>query len=145
MDSFTRNIILFVTGALFVSIALIFAIRRFSKLNIKAWAKAATLLGFIGIAVSAYILTDLRTFFLTVIYSIPVAGIAGMIIWKNREELNKIPKGVVQLSVVCSLFLWRWLHSVSVVLEFTLGFAVCFIAIAMAFLLDEKFWRFESH
>jgi hypothetical protein len=143
MDSYTRNIICFIAGALSFAFALIFALRRFSKLNIKTRAKVASLLCFAAVTLSVYTMSDLRTLVLTAGYSIPIVGLIVIFIWKNRDELNKIPKGVVPLSIVCSLFFWRWLHSVSVVLEFTPGFAVSFIAIAMAFLLDEKFWKFE--
>ena len=145
MENFTRNIILFTAGSLVFAFGLIFALRIFAKWNIKTRAKVASLLGFVGVAAGAHAMSDLRTMVLTAGYSIPIAGLVGFFIWKKKEKLNEVPKGVVQLSVVCSLFFWRWLHSVSVVLEFTLGFAVCFIAIAMAFLLDEKFWKFEAH
>jgi hypothetical protein len=145
MDSLTRNIILFSIGSLGFAFSLIIALRRFAKLKIMIRAKIASLLGLIGIASLVYTMTDFITWIYAIGYSLPLSGILAVLIWQNKEKLNKIPKGTVQLGIVGSIFFWRWLHTVSVAMEATFGFTVCFMMIFLSFTLDEKYFKFESH
>jgi FtsH-binding integral membrane protein len=145
MDTFTRTFILFIAGSLIFAVSLIFALRRFSKLNVKTRARFASLLGFTGIASPVYTMSDFITWIKAICYSLPVSCVLALLVWKNKEKLNKMSKGVVSLAIVCSIFFWRWLHTVSFELESTLGFAVCFTMLFMAFSLDEKYLKFESH
>lgn len=142
MDTFTRNIILFIVGSLVFAFSLIIALRRFIKLNIMTRARIASLLGFIGIASLVYTMTDFVTWIKALGYSFPLTGILTILIWQNKEKLNKIPKGVVQLGIVSSMIFWRLFHAVSIELEVTYGFTVCFTMIFFAFTLDEKYFKF---
>jgi peptidoglycan/LPS O-acetylase OafA/YrhL len=135
---------LFIVVSLIFAFSLIFALRRFSKLNIKTRAKFASLLGFVGIASIVYTMTDFITWIKAIVYSLPLTCLIAMLVWRNKDKINKMPKGAVQLGIVCSFFFWRWLHTVSLELEATLGFTVCFTMIFMAFSLDEKYFKFES-
>jgi len=144
MDTLTRNITLFSASSLVFAFSLIIALRRFSKLKIMIRAKIASLLGLIGISSLVYTMTDFITWIKAIGYSLPLTCILAILVWRNKEKLNKIPKGAAQLGLVCSMFFWRWLHTFSVELEATIGFTVCFIMIFMAFTLDEKYFKFES-
>ncbi len=145
MDTLTRNIILFSIGSLVFAFSLIIALHRFAKLNIMMRAKIASLLGFVGIASLVYTMTDFTTWIKAIGYSLPLTCIVAILVWRNKEQLNKIPKGAVQLGIVGSMFFWRWLHTVSIEMEATFGFTVCFTMIFLSFTLDEKYFKFESH
>jgi len=145
MDTLTRNIILFSVGSLVFAFSLIIALRRFAKLNIMIRAKIASLLGFTGIASLVYTMTDFITWIKAIGYSLPLTGILVILVLQNKKKLNKISKGAVQLGIVCSMFFWRWLHTVSVELEATFGFTVCLAMIVLTFILDEKYFKFETH
>ncbi len=144
MDNFYRNILVFVLTSFVFAFGLILAIRRFSKINIKTRAKVASLLGLAGIASLIFIDTDLRSFAKIIAYSIPLAFILSLLVLINKDKLNKLTQGVVALTVPAGLFLWRWIHSLSSVLDYCLGFAVAFTVVFLAFYLDEKYWKVKQ-
>lgn len=71
-------------------------------------------------------------------YSILIVAPIGVIAWKYKEKLNKIPKGLSALLMVATMFLGRWLHSESFAAEYVLAFVVSFMLIFVAFFFDEK-------
>ena len=144
MDTLTQNILLFSVGSLVFAFSLIIALRRFAKLNIMIRAKIASLLGLIGMASLLYAMTDFGTWIKAIGYSLPLTCIFIIFVWQNIEKLNNIPKGAVQLGIVCDMFFRRWLHTISAELEATFGFSACFTMIFLAFTLDEKYFKFES-
>ncbi len=73
----------------------------------------------------------------------PVAFIFSLLVWINKDRLNKLPQGVAALTVPAGLFLWRWIHSLSSALDYCLGFAVGFTVVFLAFYLDERYWKVE--
>jgi multisubunit Na+/H+ antiporter MnhG subunit len=61
-----------------------------------------------------------------------------LLIWKYKTKLNEVAKGVVGVIIAASIFIWRWLGSVSLTAEITAAFAVTLIGIVVAFLIDER-------
>jgi hypothetical protein len=144
MDNFSQNLILYIVGCLVFAIGLIFALRWFSKIDIKTRVKVASLLGLAGIASLVFIDTDLKSFARIIAFSIPLAAVLSFFVWINKDRLNKASKGIVALTVPVGLFLWRWIHSLSSSLDYCLGFAVCFTGVFLAFFLDEKYLKFDQ-
>jgi hypothetical protein len=145
LGNFYQNIILFIVASLVFAFGLIFALRRFSKINIKTRVKTASLLCLAGISSLAFIDTDLKSFAKIIAYSIPLAIVLSILAWINKDRLNKASKGIVALTVAAGLFFWRWVHSLSSALDYCLGFAVCFTGVFLAFFLDGKYLRVDRN
>lgn len=145
MDNFYQNLIFFIAASLVFAFGLVFALRRFSKIDIKIRIKVASLLGLAGIASLVFIDSDLRSFAKIIAYSIPLAVVLSLLVWINKDKLNKASKGIVALTVPAGLFFWRWIHSLSSELDYCLGFAVCFTGLFLAFFLDEKYLKLEQN
>lgn len=103
-------------------------------------AKIASILAFIAILLYAKDKSDIKTAVKYAVYAILIAAPLLVLIWKFRDRLNKIPKGVSALLMVACLFIWRWLHSVSYAAEDILALVVAFIAVFLSFFLDEKYF-----
>ncbi len=100
--------------------------------------KIAAALSLIVVLLYAKDKFDIKTIGKLISYAILIVAPIGVLVWKYKEKLNKIPKGVSALLMVASMFLWRWLHSVSFVAEYVLAFVVSFMIIFVAFFFDEK-------
>lgn len=101
------------------------------------WKIAATL-SLIVVLLYASDKFDIKAIGKLMSYAILIAAPISVIVWKYKEKLNKIPKGVSALLMVAGMFLGRWLHSMSFAAEYVLAFVVSFLLIFVAFFFDEK-------
>lgn len=132
-------VLLFLIGCVSFALTLIYAVRLFSKKNIKTRLKLASVLSFIGLTFLLFRQSDLITLSKIFIYSIPIAFVITIFLWKNRELWHKkIYKFIAQLIFVISLFFWQWLHTVSFFGEGILVLVVGFIFLFIVFTSDEK-------
>ena len=100
--------------------------------------KIASALSLIVVLLYAKDKCDIRTVSKLMTYTLLIAAPIGVIAWKYKEKLNKIPKGLSALLMVAAMFLGRWLHSESFAAEYVLAFVVSFMLIFVAFFFDEK-------
>lgn len=106
----------------------------------KTKGKIASILAFIAILLYARDKSDIKTTVKYAGYAILIAAPLLVLVWKFKDSLNKIPKGVSALLMVTCLFVWRWLHSVSYAAEDILAFVVGYITIYLSFFLDEEYF-----
>ena len=138
MNTFYGNILLFIVGSLIFAFSLIFALRRFSKIDIKKRVKFAFILAFASLLIITVTEFDLGTVGKLIGYSFLLTFPLALLIQKYKDRLNKTSKEVNGLIIVSSMFFWRWIHSVSPVVEYTLGFTVVMVGLFIAFSFNEK-------
>jgi len=110
-------------------------------MKIKTKAKIASILSFIVVLLYAKDKADIKTVVQYVGYAILIAAPLISLISKYQAKLDKVfTKGVSAITMVASLFLWRWLHSVSYAAEDILAFVVSFVLIFGAFFVDDKYF-----
>lgn len=63
-----------------------------------------------------------------------------LLIWKYRSKLKSIPipKWLGPVSIPIGLGFWKWLHSYSVLIEYTVYFIIGFLFLFMSFTLSRK-------
>jgi len=144
MDNFSRNIILFIAGSLVFAFGLIFALRKFSKINITTRWKVASLFGFTGVTLLVYRMSDLMTLLKLIAYSIPFTCLACVLVSRFKDKLKKLPEGLYEL-IMGFLFLFLpWLHTTSFILEGILGFTAIFTGLFISFTYEEKYLQVPS-
>lgn len=128
-------ILLFSFGSLTLLIAVLFALRRGKR---RTKMKIGAVLGFIVILFYAHDRTDIKTASIAMGLAILTAIPLYFLIRKHITRLNKIARETNMLLMVSSLFFWRWIHAVSVLIEITFAFLVGIILLSIAFTFEDK-------
>ncbi len=141
-DKFYFYILLVSATCITFAITLVLAVRKFSKKPVKLRMEFAAVLFLVALLLMARAERSLPPIMLLKIIAFDLLIICPvwLFLWKYRSLLNKIPipKWLYPISIPFGLAFWKWLHSFSVVIEYTVYFILSFLFLLMSFMFSRK-------
>lgn len=141
-DKFYFYIVLVSAGCITFAITLVLALRKFSKKPVKLRMEFAAVLFLVALLLMARAEKSLplAMLFKIIAFDLIIVCPVWLLVWKYRSELKKIPipKWLYSISIPFGLAFWKWLHSFSVVTEYTVYFIFGFLFLLMSFMFSKK-------
>lgn len=141
-DKFYLYIVLVSIACITFAVTLVLALRKFSKKPFKLRSQFASALLFSTLLFMANTEKELSMITLNKIIFIDLLAVCPiwLLIWKYRSKLKSIPipKWLGPVSIPIGLGFWKWLHSYSVLIEYTVYFIIGFLFLFMSFTLSRK-------
>ncbi len=141
-DKFYLYILLVSIACIAFAVTLVLALRKFSKRPFKSRSQYASALVFIALLFMAKTEKELDLITLNKIIFFDLLAVCPiwLVIWKFRSKLKSIPipKWLGPISIPIGMGFWKWMHSFSVLAEYTAYFIISFLFLFMSFTLSRK-------
>lgn len=141
-DKFYLYIVLVSVGCITFAITLVLGLRKFSKKPVKLRMEFAAVLFFLALLLMARAEKALPLAILLKIiaFDLIIVCPVWLFLWKYKAELKKMPiqKWLYPISIPFGLAFWKWLHSFSVVIEYSVYFIFGFLFLLMSFMFSKK-------
>ncbi len=141
-DKFYLYIFLVSIACVTFAVTLVLALRKFSKKPFKLRSEYASVLVFIALLFMAKTEKELSLMTLNKIIFFDLLAVCPiwLLVWKYRSKLKSIPipKWLGPVAIPVGMGFWKWLHSFSVLTEYTVYFIISFLFLFMSFTLTRK-------